>query len=371
MSLQCPGGLRRSARSCDTGGQRVTGIDAPHSFVAYRQEARLPGQLPLRNHRILATRDVGKMHREVARALCSHNATSAVRGRPQLPATLHHAPLASTSAIYLHYGIETRVRVEELGFFLLEVQLSGACETTFGRDTASTTAGCMIVAGPNRRFSSHWDEDCSKLLFKIDALALEQQLAVILGRSPNRALTFTLMHPIGTGPAASLWRNLQLLIGELEDPVSLLNTVPGAGREAEQRLLWTLLHVLPSNYSSELRMQAPDSGRSYLERVEEYIYAHCAEPLTLARLAQVAGVSGRSLLEGFRRHRGISPMRLLKLARLDRARGDLLKAAPDAVSVTAVAMKWGFQHLGRFSGDYKRRFGESPSRTLQREPAAG
>jgi len=347
----------------------VTEIDAPQSFVAYTRDAQSRGRLPLSNHRVLATCDIDAMHRQVGRVLCGHNAKSLTGGRPQAAAALHHAPLSATSAIYLNYGVETKVQVEELGFYLMEVQLSGSCETTYGMDRACTRPGSIVIAGPNRKFSSHWDDRCSKLLIKIDSLELEKQLGVILGRSPNRALEFELEHPIGTGPAASLWRNLRLLIGELEDPASLLNTVPGAGREAEQRLLWTLLHVLPGNYSTDLAVEAPQPSKSYLERVEEYIDENCAESVTLADLAKVAGVSGRTLLEGFRRHRGISPMRLLKMARLDHARSELLSADPDSVSVTTVALKWGFQHLGRFSVEYKRRFGESPSATLHHGPS--
>lgn len=349
----------------------MTMTQTPHSFVAYQRYAESRGRLPLSNHQVVATCDIEVVHRQVRRVLCGHNAKSMIGGRPKISAALHHAPLSTTAAIYLNYGVETKVRVEELGFYLMEVQLSGSCETMHGPDRASTTPGSIIVAGPNREFSSHWDDRCSKLLIKIDSLELEKQLGVILGHSPNRALKFELEHPIGTGPAASLWRNLRLLIGELEDPASLLNTVPGAGREAEQRLLWTLLHVLPSNYSAELTLEQQQPPKSFLERVEEYIHENCAEPLTLADLAQVAGVSGRTLLEGFRRHRGISPMRLLKMARLDNARSELLRADQDFVSVTTIALKWGFQHLGRFSVEYRNRFGESPSFTLQHRAGKG
>jgi len=330
---------------------------------------QLRNEPPLSNHLVCATRDVVEMHRQVKRVLCGHNARTLKKHQPERIAVLHHAPLSATSAVYLNYGIETKVQVEELGFFLLEVPLSGACETVYGRDHEYTKPGTLIMAGPNRTFSSHWNDHCSKLLIKIDSLALEKQLGVILGSSPGKTLEFDLEHPISPGPAASLWRNLRLLIGELEDPASLLNTVPGAGRETEERLLWTLLHVLPNNYSAELALEHPVRSKNFLERVEEYIAAHCAEPLTLADLAEVAGVSGRTLLAGFRRHRGISPMWLLKTSRLDRARSELLTADPDSVSVTAVALEWGFQHLGRFSVEYKRRFGESPSATLQHRPA--
>ena len=63
-------------------------------------------------------------------------------------------------------------------------------------------------------------------------------------------------------------------------------------------------------------------------------------------------------------------MRLLKTTRLDGARSELLKADSDSVSVTDIALKWGCQHLGRFSVEYKQRFGESPSATLQHRSGA-
>ena len=41
-------------------------------------------------------------------------------------------------------------------------------------------------------------------------------------------------------------------------------------------------------------------------------------------------------------------------------------AAGDGVTVTAVAERWGFNHLGSFAVLYRKRWGESPSQTLHR-----
>ena len=55
----------------------------------------------------------------------------------------------------------------------------------------------------------------------------------------------------------------------------------------------------------------------------------------------------------------------VRRARLERVRLDLLTAGPHA-SVTSAAMRWGFFHLGRFSGLYASHFGELPSSTKRR-----
>jgi transcriptional regulator GlxA family with amidase domain len=58
-------------------------------------------------------------------------------------------------------------------------------------------------------------------------------------------------------------------------------------------------------------------------------------------------------------------MSLLRRTRLLEARAEL-EAAPPGATVTRVALDCGFTHLGRFSQEYVRRFGERPSETLQR-----
>ena len=58
-------------------------------------------------------------------------------------------------------------------------------------------------------------------------------------------------------------------------------------------------------------------------------------------------------------------MRWLHEQRLQAVRRHLQRAAAHE-SVSSIALHWGFAHLGRFAGDYLRRFGESPSATLRR-----
>jgi transcriptional regulator GlxA family with amidase domain len=107
------------------------------------------------------------------------------------------------------------------------------------------------------------------------------------------------------------------------------------------------------------------SSRGRIHRVLDYIDQHANEPLTTADLTQVAGVSARGLQDGFQKQVGMSPMAYVRNARLERAHADLL-ANPTSMSVTDVAMRWGFFHLSRFAGQYRRRFGVLPSTTVKR-----
>ena len=83
----------------------------------------------------------------------------------------------------------------------------------------------------------------------------------------------------------------------------------------------------------------------------------------MARLAAAAGVSERTLHDGFRRFRATTPMGRLTALRLAAARRRLLDAS--RVTVGRVAAEVGFFQFGRFAGAYRKAFGELPSATLR------
>lgn len=98
--------------------------------------------------------------------------------------------------------------------------------------------------------------------------------------------------------------------------------------------------------------------------VMDYLHRHAHEPLTVADIATAAGVSVRSLQETFQRDLQRSPMACLREVRLDKVRDQLRSHEAATTTVTDIARRWGFNHMGRFSAAYADRFGEYPRRTL-------
>lgn len=86
--------------------------------------------------------------------------------------------------------------------------------------------------------------------------------------------------------------------------------------------------------------------------------ANVAEPLTLDRLAQVAGVSARQLNRLFTEKLGRSTMRYYRELRLDKAQS-LLRNSP--LSMTEIALACGFASSSHFSRAYAESFGQPPS----------
>jgi AraC family transcriptional regulator, ethanolamine operon transcriptional activator len=112
-------------------------------------------------------------------------------------------------------------------------------------------------------------------------------------------------------------------------------------------------------------------GRSQIvRRAAEFFRGHVGEPVSIARLSSIAGVSERSLRHAFNQVCTTSPKRYLRLWQLHQVRHALRSPAVRDATVTDVATLHGFYELGRFAGEYKALFGEVPSQTLHRARSA-
>ena len=114
------------------------------------------------------------------------------------------------------------------------------------------------------------------------------------------------------------------------------------------------------NHVDQVAAQPP-----LLRRAIAFIQDNADGDIAITDIAAAANVTPRSIQYMFRRHLSTTPLEYLRRVRLDRAHRDLLKADPAVDTVTAIAGRWGFTHAGRFSVEYKRVYGTSPSRTLR------
>jgi AraC-like DNA-binding protein/tetratricopeptide (TPR) repeat protein len=105
-----------------------------------------------------------------------------------------------------------------------------------------------------------------------------------------------------------------------------------------------------------------------LRRAVQALRADYARDWSVGELAQAAGVSARTLQRQFRTFLARNPLEELADIRFGRARQSLLRGRP-GTKIVAVALACGFNHLGRFAVDYRRRYGEMPSQTLKRQAA--
>ena len=138
---------------------------------------------------------------------------------------------------------------------------------------------------------------------------------------------------------------------------------PAAMKQMEEHLVtlfWLSIMADDDTAACEVR-----SVPNYLRRAEEFIAANLTNPPSLDKIARVADVSVSTLTRSFQRRYGVSPMAFMKQRRLEMVRGQLLTARDEGKTVTVIATKYGFFHLGQFAVDYRKMFGELPSETLR------
>lgn len=109
---------------------------------------------------------------------------------------------------------------------------------------------------------------------------------------------------------------------------------------------------------------ASDSRGYLVQRAEKLALAYDDKPLQVSALSRALGVSERTLRKLFNEIHGRPPSRHLRMLRLSEVRRALLSARGHPVTVTEIATDFGFAELGRFSVEYRKAFGESPSTTL-------
>ena len=193
---------------------------------------------------------------------------------------------------------------------------------------------------------------------------LEAYAQAVLGR-PLHSLVRA--HRLGgTRSGADRTRDVELLgLDAIYRATHRLND-PQVASWVESRILDSLLGGL---LCGERRAHLP-GGAELARRAEDYLLTNLQAPLTITDLCQAMRASERTLHQAFKVHLGTTPKAHLKALRLNAVRRELRQAGP-GVGVMDVAMRWGFFHPGWLSQDYRRMFGESPSRTLPaRDPSA-
>jgi len=88
-------------------------------------------------------------------------------------------------------------------------------------------------------------------------------------------------------------------------------------------------------------------------------------PVSVSAVCEVLGISERTLERAFQECLGRNPRAYERERRLRAAHGLILMEG-DRLSITDIAMSFGFWHLGRFSGAYAALFGCSPRETRRR-----
>ncbi|MFG2497721.1 AraC family transcriptional regulator [Streptomyces sp. NPDC048441] len=273
----------------------------------------------------------------------------------------------------LSCGADVRMRLGELGAYHVNILLGGhmSYRQGGGPGTVATAERAGVFQPVGDTVVDRWTGDCRVLAVKVDREALEWRLEQLIGRPVRAPLTLAPELDITRGPGRGWARLVTTVVEELCDapdaapPGASLYTSPLVAAPLQEAVLNGLLLAAEHPFRDELTAPVRKLRPKPVKRAMDVVQERPEYPFTPAGLADEAQVGVRWLQEAFRRYVGMSPMAYVRDVRLTRVRDELRAADPGALSVSEVAHRWGFSHLGRFAEQYRARFGELPSRTLR------
>lgn len=183
-------------------------------------------------------------------------------------------------------------------------------------------------------------------------------------------LEHQLVVPARPAAAQALRRLHTELMARLLDPAAAEREWQDetALRQVRDTLLIEWIEVIPERVDAS-SLPTVAAQRQLVNLACELMLAQPDEPLSMLELCGQVGASRRKLTYCFQDVLGTSPMQYLRAVRLNGVRRELRSG--EAAAVQDAAARWGFFHMGQFSLDYKKQFGELPSATLRNAVAQG
>lgn len=305
-----------------------------------------------------ATRDWGEAIRAVTGAYFPHELRP-VRPAERLDLAMHTVDLGPVTVGRIGWGADVAIDCAYPDAYEVNMPLSGSLRSRHGADTVVSTDGTGTIFPPDRTTPiTRWSADCAVVGVKFDRAHLEREAERVLATSLPGGLN--LPSQIDRRSAATRgWLHFaRTLSADLQGINALLRSDLLTAQLSSALMTGFVLAMHPDQDVS-----TPARPR-IVNRVLDRLHADPGHPWTASEMAETAGVSVRRLQEGFREYVGSTPSACLRDIRLDRAHQELLAA--EAVTVAEVAARWNFTNTGRFAAAYRRKYGHSPSETLQR-----
>jgi AraC-like DNA-binding protein len=320
--------------------------------------------LPLRRHVRLQTTALDEAQEAAGRVMSAHRLRA---GRPhEFGSRLHAVGIGDSTLLSALYDgaadVTARVPME---YYTLLLVLSGGMDVE-AAGTARVRAGRACVISPGERLRLRFAPGTAQVAAKLPRTVVERAWTR-LGAEPAPGPVFAL-----TAPDDAAWIAALRLAVSAVDRFDSGFLPAGTGFELERMLVTALLLAQPHDRAEAMVRGGGARGYRAAGVAADALADDPVPPLRPEELARHAGVSLRTLQEGFRSRFGTSLTGYQRDLRLERAHRAL--SAPDAAdaagTVADVALACGFPHLGRFARDYRRRYGTSPSTTLRASRAA-
>jgi len=272
-------------------------------------------------------------------------------------ATLHHRQAGSLDFCQLSCGAPAHITGEVPDdAYLLQIVPRGSCTQNAEADSPALGIGDLAIANPREPIDLSHAQHCATLLIQIPALSFSDVCRENGWSKARQNIRFT-GRPRHFDESSNLYALLALLCQEAESPT--------ATPQMLQHLSRALACKLISELKSNVCLDTADDQSDCFRRLVNFIEQNVKDEITAEALAHHASISLRSLYLLFEKNANTTPKNFIRQKKLEQVYATLMDPARNIINVTAVALDYGFTHLGRFSEFYKTTYGMLPSEAMR------
>lgn len=319
-----------------------------------------------RSGRLFDTTDLDEA-REICGRVFNPHRLSLIGAGQSLRSRMDHLPVGALSLNRLTWGAQVQVDPGRLDdYCLISVPVSGAARFHLGSDAVDVSPRRACVIGAARRFHFEADARFDQIVVRFEQQALADAWTALTGAPPSGNVDLRPELPLD----GAAWRALEpwlQVLATCSRGAYAPALLPHLKHRVQDVLLTTLLLHCAPPLAARPSTAAPNAAPALVRRAQSAMLSRLAEPMSLGEVARAQGVATRTLQAAFQRTCGRGPMQWLREQRLDAVRRTLREMDTSTARITDLALAYGFTHLGEFSRAYRRRFGETPSRTLARQ----
>lgn len=322
----------------------------------------------LRAFPLFRSHDPEQAKEQVARVFCPHELRQ-LNSKHPFASTHNRIQLGETALNYLSYGTDVSIDPGCLSrFFLVQLPLQGSAQISCGGQTVESTPDTAVILNPDEATKMLWRHNAAQLLLWIPRTSIEQRVEEILGEKLSTPLSFDLGINQRKGMTSAWCTMVKDLARNIDDNGTDWLRFRPTARALEDCLIRGLIYQQNHNYTARLLHPIERAESRHLQRAIEYVDSHSNNGITVSDIAHHAHISIRALEEGFRKQYDTTPLIYLRNKRIDQVRNAIVANALSGATetITEIAFRHGFNHLGRFSAYYRERIGESPSETARR-----
>ena len=320
----------------------------------------LSRETPLRGHTLFRSANAADLCREFQERT---GAQCIVAPQIQIEACVNRYELPSGELWFTETSSPLELRMPDDPFIRLQFQRAGS-GTTYINDRAVEVNAAQSCISFGEAVLEH-GAGFQQLVWRARYEFLIRKLVALTGSPVSGTLTFDPAVKRNKPESKAFVAILNCILANIDHASELTPSFVLA--ELEDALMVSMLFNFAHNMRDLLEQEVLDTGSWQVKRVEEYIEAHLDAPFDIERIAEVTGISARSIYRAFKRSRGYSPMAFARQRRLQQARR-MLEDVDTNQTVTSVAFVCGFNDVGHFSREFSKAFGEAPSTVLGKRP---